>query len=216
MSENRAKYEIEAPSATSLLKATIATVIGALILLVLVVLPAEYGVDPTGFGDLTGLSDLANQPYETIEITDIIGGNEVIREVEIPMFGEPTPLPNPSVFQDQEEEAKTISMTIELGAFEQTEIKTVLDEGKVIVYSWQVNDDKDVYFDFHGHEESFGPDFYVRYKERQEGLNKSSGSLTAPFYGEHGWLFLNINEEPVSITLNITGYYNEIIDYGIF
>ncbi len=216
MSENRAKYEIEAPSATNLLKATIATVVGALILLVLVVLPAEYGVDPTGFGDLTGLSDLADQPYETIEITDIIGGNEVIREVEIPMFGEPTPLPNPSVFQDQEEEAKTISMTIELGAFEQTEIKTVLDEGKVIVYSWQVNDNKDVYFDFHGHEESFGPDFYVRYKERQEGLNKSSGSLTAPFYGEHGWLFLNINEEPVSITLNITGYYNEIIDYGIF
>ena len=103
-----------------------------------------------------------------------------------------------------------------VGAFEQTEIKTVLDEGKVIIYNWQVVDDKKVYFDFHGHEESFGPDFFVRYKERQEGLSKSSGSLTAPFYGEHGWLFFNINEEPISITLNVTGYYNEIIDYGIF
>jgi hypothetical protein len=216
MSENNSNHEIEAPSATNLLKATIATIIGALILLVLVVLPAEYGIDPTGFGELTGLDALSSEAYETIEIIDIIGGNEVMREVEIPMFGEPTPLPNPSVFQDQAEEARTISMTIELGAFEQTEIKTVLDEGKVIVYSWQVEGDKDVYFDFHGHEESFGPDFYVRYKERQEGLNKSSGSLTAPFYGEHGWLFLNINEEPVSIMLNITGYYNEIIDYGIF
>lgn len=216
MSDDNSNHEIEAPSATNLLKATIATIIGAIILLVLVVLPAEYGVDPTGFGELTGLNTLSGEAYETIEIIDIIGGNEVMREVEIPMFGEPTPLPNPSVFQDQEQEAKTISMAIELGAFEQTEIKTVLDEGKVIVYSWQVAGDKDVYFDFHGHEESFGPDFYVRYKERQEGLNKSSGSLTAPFYGEHGWLFLNINEEPVSITLNIIGYYNDIIDYGIF
>jgi len=216
MNENNSNQEIEVPSASNLMKATIATIIGALVLLVLVVLPAEYGVDLTGFGNLTGLNDLAEQPYETVEIIDIIGGNEIIREVEIPMFGEPTPLPNPSVFQDQPKEARSMIMTIELGAYEQTEIKTVLDEGKVIIYSWEVADGKDVYFDFHGHEASFGPDFFVRYKERQEGLNRSSGSLTAPFYGEHGWLFLNINEEPVTITLKVSGYYNEIIDYGIF
>ncbi|MBN4053760.1 hypothetical protein JYT97_02630 [Haliea sp. AH-315-K21] len=216
MSENNSNPEVEAPSTANLLKATTATIIGALVLLVLVVLPAEYGIDPTGFGELTGLNDLAEEPYETIEIIDIIGGNEVVREIEIPMFGDPVALPNPSVFQDQTETARTMSMTIELGAFEQTEIKTVLDEGKVIIYSWEVVGGENVYFDFHGHEASFGPDFFVRYKERQEGLNKSSGSLTAPFYGEHGWLFLNINEEPVTITLNVTGYYNEIIDYGIF
>ena len=91
MSENNSNHEIEAPSATNLLTATIATIIGALILLVLVVLPAEYGIDPTGFGELTGLDALSSEAYETIEIIDIIGGNEVMREVEIPMFGEPTP-----------------------------------------------------------------------------------------------------------------------------
>lgn len=216
MTEKNQTNKVEALAGPTMLKVTITTIIGALILLVLIVLPAEYSIDLTGFGKITGLNKLSGEPTETIEITDIIGGNEVIREVEIPMFGEPTPLPNPSVFQDQAEEALSMSMIIELGAFEQTEIKTVLDEGKVIVYSWEVEDDINVYFDFHGHEESFGPDFYVRYKERQEGLSKSSGSLTAPFYGEHGWLFLNINEQPVSITLNVTGYYNDIIDYGIF
>jgi hypothetical protein len=216
MNDNNTNQQVEAPSASSLMKATLATVIGALVLLVLVVLPAEYGVDPTGFGELTGLNDLAEQPYETVEIVDIIGGNEVIREVEIPLFGEPTPLPNPSVFQDQAEPAQSVTMTVELAPFEQTEIKAVLDEGKVIVYSWEVADGKKTYFDFHGHDESFGPDFFVRYKEEQEGLNKSSGSLTAPFYGEHGWLFFNINEEPITVTVSITGYYNEIIDYGIF
>ncbi|MGA1740659.1 MAG: hypothetical protein ACO4AC_00610 [Pseudohongiellaceae bacterium] len=135
MSENNTNPEVEAPSVANLLKATVATIIGAVVLLVLVVLPAEYGIDPTGFGELTGLNDLAGEAYEVVEITDIIGGNEVIREVEIPMFGEPTPLPNPSVFQDQAEPPQTISMTVELGAFEQTQIKTVLDEGKVIEYS---------------------------------------------------------------------------------
>ncbi len=123
MSENKPNQEVEAPSASNLVKATIATVVLAIVLLVLVVLPAEYGIDPTGFGELTGLSDFAEEPYETVEITDIIGGNEVIREVEIPMFGEPTPLPNPSVFQDQSEEASSMSMTIELGALNKQKLK---------------------------------------------------------------------------------------------
>ena len=40
MSENNSNQKIEAPSASNLLKPTIATIIGALVLLVLVVLPA--------------------------------------------------------------------------------------------------------------------------------------------------------------------------------
>ena len=33
--------------------------LGAVILLVMVVLPAEYGIDPTGFGRLTSISKLS-------------------------------------------------------------------------------------------------------------------------------------------------------------
>ncbi len=206
---------LDAPSASKLVKATLATIIGAIVLLVLVVLPAEYDIDPTGFGALTGLDRLGGEATETIIITDIIGGNESLREVEIPMFGEPTPLPNPTVFQKQDAVAQNFTMTVELGPFEQTEIKTVLEAGKVILYSWSVDGGERVYVDFHGHDESFGPDFFVRYEELQEGTG-STGSLTAPFYGEHGWFWLNINENPISITLEVTGYYDDVIDYGIF
>jgi len=181
---------------------------------VLVVLPSEYGVDLTGFGSATGLNELNAEPTVTIEISDIIGGNEVIREVEIPGFGEPTPLPNPAVFQDQAEPPETITMKVMIPAERETEVKMAMTEGKVAVYSWEV-DQGDIYVDFHGHDISFGPDFFVRYKEQQEGSG-NNGSLTAPFDGEHGWYWLNYNEFDVEVTLTITGYFDDIIDYGIF
>jgi len=205
---------IEPPSSKSLVKATLISIVAAAVILVLVVLPSEYGVDLTGFGSATGLNELNAEPTVTIEISDIIGGNEVIREVEIPGFGEPTPLPNPAVFQDQAEPPETITMKVMIPAERETEVKMAMTEGKVAVYSWEV-DQGDIYVDFHGHDISFGPDFFVRYKEQQEGSG-NNGSLTAPFDGEHGWYWLNYNEFDVEVTLTITGYFDDIIDYGIF
>ena len=205
---------IEPPSKNTLIKATVASVVAAAIILILVVLPAEYGIDPTGIGGATGLTQLNAVPTVTIEITDIIGGNEVLREVEIPGFGEPTPLPNPAVFQDQEEAPRTDVVTIVIPPESETEVKLYLREGKMAVYSWAV-DQGDVYVDFHGHDASFGPDFFVRYKEQQEGAG-GNGSLIAPFRGEHGWYWLNYNEYEVTITLTVTGYHDRVIDYGIF
>jgi len=45
---------------------------------------------------------------------------------------------------------------------------------------------------------------------------KQYGSLVAPFGGEHGWYWVNFNEFPVVVSLSVTGYYEDIIDYGIF
>jgi hypothetical protein len=206
--------DIQTPSSKTLLKSTAISIVAAIVILVLVVLPAEYGIDPTGIGGAAGLTQLNDGPTVTIEITDVIGGNELIREVEIPGFGEPTPLPNPSVFQDQEEPPQSVTMEITIPAEAETEVKMVMKEGKVAVYSWAV-DQGDIYVDFHGHDASFGPDFFVRYKEQQEGAG-GNGSLTAPFSGEHGWYWLNYNEFDVVVTLTITGYYDDFIDYGIF
>lgn len=213
MSDQNTPYEIEPPSKSKLLKSTGLTIAGALIVLLLVVLPAEYGIDPTGFGESIGLTAL-NEPTVTIQIRDVIGGNEALREVEIPDFGVPTPLPNPAVFQDEAKAPKTRTMQIPIPADGQTEIKTKLTEGKVIVYSWEV-DRGDIYVDYHGHNPTFGNNFFVRYKEQQEGSG-NKGSLTAPFSGEHGWYWLNYNEFDVVVTLTVTGYFDEIIDYGIF
>jgi hypothetical protein len=184
----------------------------AAVVLVAAVLPAEYGIDPTGVGRLLGLTEL-HQPARTITVKDVIGGNERVREVEVPEPGQPTPLPNPAVYQDETEPPKTRTIALTLGIDQETEIKAVMREAKVIVYHWSV-DGGTVYSDFHGHDPAIGGEAFVRYREDQEAAS-GNGSLVAPFGGEHGWYWKNVSNNPVTVTLNLTGYFDDTKDYGI-
>ena len=214
MNDNSPISATEPTSARRLIIGSITAAVVAVLLLLTVVLPAQYGIDPTGIGRLTGLTSLSNAGSQTFEITDIIGGNEVIRTVEIPDAGEPTPLPNPAVFQQGDGPPRSETLEISIGAFEETEVKAVLNEGKMIVFSWEVSQG-DIYSDYHGHDPSLGSEFWVRYREQMEGSN-GEGALVAPCGGEHGWYWLNYNEFPVVVTLKVTGYFENLVDYGIF
>jgi hypothetical protein len=183
----------------------------AVVVLVVAVLPAEFGIDPTGIGRALGLTAI-NEPARTLQVNDVIGGNESYREVAIPDAGTPVPLPNPAVSQIKPAAATTRTVTVTLKPGQETEIKAVLDQAQVVLYSWQA--DGDVYTDFHGHEPGAG-DAFVRYEEQQSGRS-GHGSLVAPFSGEHGWYWVNIGANPVIITLTVSGYFNDIKDYGIF
>jgi hypothetical protein len=204
-------YEIEPPEARRLLRSIAVAALGAIAILVLVVLPAEYGIDPTGLGRALGLTAL-NAPARTLEFTEVVGGNERYREVELPATGDPIPLPNPAVVQLKSAEApvRTLEVTLEPG--QETEIKAVMNAAQVLLFSWHA-DGGDVYTDFHGHEPGAGEAF-VRYEEQQSG-NRGEGSLVAPFAGEHGWFWLNVSDNPVTIRLKVTGYLEDIRDYGI-
>ena len=183
----------------------------AAVVLVAAVLPAEYGIDPTGVGRLLGLTEL-HQPVRSITVKDVIGGNEHVREVAIPEPGQPTPLPNPAVHQDEPAAPKSATITLTLGIDQETEIKAIMREAKVMLYSWHAEGGT-VYSDFHGHDPSLGERFWVRYEEA-DGITGRNGSLVAPFKGQHGWYWLNVSEKPVTITLNVTGYQDKLIDYG--
>ena len=187
----------------------------AAVVLVIAVLPAEYGIDPTGIGRALGLLELNAPPTRTIEIKDVIGGNETVREVEIPEAGDPVPLPNPAVHQSEDREIQTRTVTVMLQPGQETEVKTVLRTSKVIVYHWH-SEGGPAYSDLHGHDPAAGSEFFVRYREDQDGATDVTGSLVAPFDGEHGWYWVNINEEPITITLTVTGFFDDIVDYGIF
>ena len=41
-------------------------------------------------------------------------------------------------------------------------------------------------------------------------------ALVAPFAREHGWYWLNYNDFPVTVSLTVTGYYDDTVDYGVF
>lgn len=203
----------EPPSGGRIAVSVAVAVIAAAVLLVAFVLPAEYGIDPLGTGRALGLTQL-NAPARTIQIVDVVGGNERVTEAEIPDFGDPVPLPNPAVHQDEPQAPHTETFQIEIPAEGETEVKMVLRTSKVAMYTWQV-DSGTIYSDFHGHTPEAGQDFFVRYIEHQETAG-GNGSLAAPFDGEHGWYWLNYNDFPVTVTLTLTGYYDDVIDYGIF
>jgi len=204
----------QAPPGQRLALSVVAAIVVAAIVLVTAVLPAEYGIDPTGVGRALGLTAM-NEPARTLEIRDVIGGNEVVREVEIPAFNEPVPLPNPAIHQGEDRSIQTRTLEIKLDPGQETEVKTVLRTSKVIVYNWKAVGGP-VYCDLHGHDPTAGSEFFVRYREDQEGATEVTGSLVAPFDGEHGWYWVNISEVPVTITLTVTGFFDDIIDYGLF
>ena len=212
MSKPVSPFETNPPSAKRIVASVIAAIVGAAVVLVTIVLPAEYNIDPTRIGGVLGLTAL-NAPAKTVQITDVVGGNERYREVAIPDVGEPAPLPNPAVFQKQDSAPKTQQVTITLQPGEQTEIKALLKTAQVVTFSWQAEGGL-VYVDFHGHEPGEGNDFWVRYEEQQGGT-QGTGSLVAPFAGEYGWFWLNISEQPVTVKLDVNGYFEKLIDYGI-
>lgn len=213
MSGPSAPVRFEPPSGKSIAISAAIALLLAIVVLVAFIWPAEYGRDPTGIGGALGITGMSTAPTQTITLTDTVGGNENLREITIPDFGDPVPLPNPNVQQAADVPPQSRTMTVELAEGGETEVKTVLRENQVITYSWTV-DDGVVYSDFHGHTPEFGEDFWVRYQEDQRGSSGENGSLMAPFSGEHGWYWVNLEDHPVTVTLTVNGYFDDMIDYS--
>ena len=212
MSQAASPFEIDPPSRKRLLTSVLAAIGAAAVILVAFVLPAEFGIDPTGIGKALGLTAM-HVPVRVLQVKDVLGGNEQYRKIAAvtnPL--EPVPLPNPAVSQLKPAAPRTESLSVTLEPGEQTEIKAILDIAQVIVYDWHA-EGGEVYTDFHGHEPEAG-DAFVRYEEQQSG-HEGHGSLVAPFAGEHGWYWLNISEKPVTIKLQFTGYHKDVKNYGL-
>ena len=173
-----------------LIRVAVAAIVGALIV-VCVVLPAEYRKDPTGFGRLTGLLELSKPRITQPAATAV------------------APAPStqnawffPAAF-------KTDTIQIPIGPDGEVEYKIKMKAGQAIVYSWQ-SDKGNVYYDFHG-EPPDNPKGSQTYKKDEE-VRSANGAFVAGFDGIHGWYWLNLTGAPIKITLKISGFY-ESHDY---
>ena len=57
--------ELPTPSAMQLLKSTAIALVVAIVLLLTVIIPAEYGVDPTGVGRILGLKEMGEMKADS-------------------------------------------------------------------------------------------------------------------------------------------------------
>lgn len=179
------------PSAGRLLGlSAVALAIGSIVVLGFI-LPAEFHVDLTGFGRLTGLDRLA-------------GPEEV--QVSAPAAATPIAPETATAFRTD-----VIDIPLEPGgSFEGSELeyKVGMKAGDVLVYSWEVPNPPpadEFYYDFHSQSD---PDPKVRILSHKATTGvRESGALTAPFNGIHGWYFQNQSEGKVAVRLRLAGYY---------
>jgi len=195
-------------SLKSLIIATAFAALLASIILISAVLPAEYGIDPTGLGKMMGLTALSAQtkamsqplaitcpvlPLQTAEVSDqnqkqtanqATGSTETAQKAQLPQW------------QD--------SVKIMVPAGEGLEYKFHLAKGASLEYSWATDGAK-LYFDFHGEPQGDKTGYFKSFKESTD--NQARGALTAPFEGPHGWYWENKTRSPVTIILNTKGSY---------
>tara|TARA_R110002049_G_scaffold138781_9_gene299210 strand:- start:109 stop:711 length:603 start_codon:yes stop_codon:yes gene_type:complete len=128
--------------------------------------------------------------------------------VEMDQFGSPLPSAVGENYVARERPWKSETLTIDLQGDAAIEYKVVMEQGDAIVFNWRV-DEGQAYYDFHAHDASFGEEFFTRYEEGESG--EQSGAIVAPYDGQHGWYWLNIEAEPIKITLEVAGFYDEIV-----
>lgn len=179
-----------------LLRTALAAVVGVLIV-VCVVLPAEYRKDPTGFGRLTGLLELST-PHAVSQAPTAAA--PVTTAVPAPTALTAWFFPAPY---------KTDTIVIPIKGDGEVEYKVKMKAGQGFVYSW-LSDSGNVYYDFHGEPDN-NPKGSQTYKKEEE-LRSANGAFIAPFDGIHGWYWLNLTGHPIKITLKISGFY-ESHDY---
>jgi hypothetical protein len=200
MNDMSARPSTASPSAATLLKATgIAFVVAALVL-ILFVLPAEYGVDPTGIGARLGLTAM-NAPQEDVDATETSSSDAIVSSAV-------TPISVLDAAWKAEQPFRTDEMSLTLGPNEGGEIKALMQVGERLVFTW-TSEGGGVSFDMHGEALNAAKDEFTSY---WKGRNESSGhgAFQAPFAGTHGWYWRNRGSSPVTVRVKTSGYYEKL------
>ena len=203
--------QADLPSTAKLVKSTIIAAITAGVLLVTVVMPAEYGIDPTGVGKVIGLKKMG-------EIKTSLAEEAAAEErvVEMASTGEEIPLAEaipaasvsaqPEVSEPVTAAIRTDEMQVTLAPDQGTEIKVALAKGKTVEYSWSTDGGK-ANFDVHADSKELGIDYH-NYEKGSE--QTKQGVIEAAFDGSHGWFWRNRTKEPITVTLKTSGEYTDI------
>ncbi len=195
------------PTKGQLLKSTVVAAIAAAFILVTIVLPAEYGIDPTGFGSFVGLLKMgeikvsladesaaevsSEKPLETTSVGNTTEASSQTSSV-LPAASAPN--------------LRTEEMSITLAPNEGQEIKLTMAKGDSVNYSWWTSGGR-ANFDTHADSKAL----QIKYHNYEKGsMERSEGVLEAAFDGNHGWFWRNRTAESMTVTLKVSGTFTDI------
>ncbi len=195
----------ELPSSRTLLRSTLIALGVALLLLVTVVMPAEYGSDPTGIGQVLGLKrmgeikmSLAREAAAADSVESVAGA------APSPVATAPAAVPGARAPTDSAR-SDTVSVTLNPG--QGREIKLAMLQGARVSFAWST-DRGVVNYDTHADSKNPRRDYHGY--EKGSKVPSQEGVLVAAFDGMHGWFWRNRGTEPLTVTLRTTGVYSEI------
>jgi hypothetical protein len=176
-------------------------------------MPAEYGIDPTGVGKITGLKQMgdikmslaqeaAAEKQATAQATqEAPVATAVVKTVsDAPVAAEPQP--SSAIASPVRQDETMLTLAPNEGA----EIKVVMKKGEKVTYSWSTNGGV-ANFDVHGDSKELNIDYHGYYKGREK---SKEGVLEAAFDGSHGWFWRNRTANPLTVTLKTNGPYTDI------
>lgn len=204
----------ELPSSQQLLRSTLLAAVSAIVILVAIVLPAEYGVDLTGVGRLLRMTEMGEIKQQ---LTAEAAADATPAPTGIPASpvaavtanasaatpSAPVVIPNAAVSaQPQANWRDELTFTLTPG--EGKEIKLRMTEGEKAEFEWVVKGGS-VNFDTHGD----GGGRSISY-EKGRSVPADDGDLVAAFTGNHGWYWRNRGQSDVSVVLRTRGQYSDI------
>lgn len=227
----------ELPSTGKLIRSTLLAAVAATVLLVTVVLPAEYAIDPTGAGRLLGLTDMGEIKQQLAEEAELDRANaEASPQPEAPAATTPEPeaqqvvaeaTPEPEVQEAVPEtsaeptDSAPAAAEAEAPAPEpattwRDEVQFTLTPGEGTEYKLTMEEGAVARFaweseggpiNFDTHGDGGGN--AISY-EKGRGVPEDEGDLEAAFTGNHGWFFRNRNDNDVTVVLRLDGDYGEL------
>ena len=176
------------PSRKKLIIGGAIAIVAAVGIAIAFVLPAEFGIDPTGLGRLTGLisiSNLATRP-------ELERGSK--RKGVLTLLDQ----------APAAEAGNRDRWEFELSAYDSIEFKYTVSEGERMAFTWRSS--QPLHYDMHAHPFEGGVDLTESYGVGDAVI--MHGRYVAPFNGIHGWYWQNRSLKPVKLILEATGGFS--------
>jgi hypothetical protein len=193
------------PTLPQLTKATGVALVAAAAILITTVLPAEHGIDPTGIGKALGLTTLSSSSGEAAAALVPVTSAAMLPSnmaALAPIVQTPA-----ATVAKSEVPFRSDEMMLTLQPDEGAEIKASMRKGEQFVFAWAAEGGK-VNFDMHGERPNAGDKFTSYWKAKQH--TRAQGIFVAPFDGTHGWYWRNRGDQPVTVKVNVSGFYEKL------
>jgi len=140
MNNNNRPSNSDLPSSAKLIKSTFIAIALAALILVTAVLPAEYGIDPTGVGNALGLTKMGEIKVSLAQeaAVEMVTATAKVMKTETQEVAKPVAKASENTVETQiQKSVKSDSITLSLKPDQGREVKVKMVKGGKVSYQWK-------------------------------------------------------------------------------